>query len=97
MLYPIAISIGDDEHAWGVDVPDIPGCFSAGEGLDEAVAMAREAIEGHFELLHEFRSPIPLASVFNRHSANPKYAAFVWAELDIDMTKYLDMPGSVKR
>ncbi len=97
MLYPIAISIGDDKHAWGVDVPDIPGCFSAGEGLDEAVAMAREAIEGHFELLHEFRSPIPLASVFNRHSAHPKNAACVWAELDIDMTKYLDMPGSVKR
>lgn len=45
MLYPIAISMGDDEHAWGVDVPDIPGCFSAGEDLDDAMAMAREAIE----------------------------------------------------
>ncbi|MCX7079355.1 MAG: type II toxin-antitoxin system HicB family antitoxin [Pseudomonas sp.] len=36
MLYPIAISMGDDEHAWGVEVPDIPGCFSAGDDLDGA-------------------------------------------------------------
>ena len=53
MLYPIAISTGDDDHAWGVEVPDIPGCFSAGDDLDDAMAMAREAIEGHFELLAE--------------------------------------------
>ena len=25
MLYPIAISVGDDQHAWGVEVPDIQG------------------------------------------------------------------------
>jgi predicted RNase H-like HicB family nuclease len=46
MLFPIAILPGDDQHAWGVEVPDIPGCFSAGEDLDDAIAMAREAIEG---------------------------------------------------
>ena len=57
MLYPIAISMGDDQHAWGVEVPDIPGCFSAGEDLDDAMAMAREAIEGHFEILAEDGSP----------------------------------------
>ena len=39
MLYPIAISMGDDEHAWGVEVPDVPGCFSAGEDLEDAIAM----------------------------------------------------------
>lgn len=27
MLYPIAISTGDNDHAWGVEVPDIPGCY----------------------------------------------------------------------
>lgn len=59
MLYPIAISMGDEEHAWGVEVPDIPGCFSAGEDLDDAMAMAREAIEGHFEILAESGSAIP--------------------------------------
>ncbi|MEH6350543.1 MULTISPECIES: type II toxin-antitoxin system HicB family antitoxin [unclassified Pseudomonas] len=89
MLYPIAISMGDDKHAWGVEVPDIPGCFSAGDDLDEAMAMAREAIEGHFEILAEDGSAIPPANTVTLHAANPKYAGCTWALVDIDVTKYL--------
>ena len=53
MLYPIAIEPGDETHAFGVIVPDIPGCFSAGDTLEEAYANAKEAIAGHLELLVE--------------------------------------------
>ena len=70
MLYPIAISTGDENHAWGVEVPDIPGCYSAGEDLDDAMAMAREAIEGHFEILAEDGAPIPTAQNPPDASAN---------------------------
>lgn len=89
MLYPIAISTGDNQHAWGVEVPDIPGCFSAGDDLDDAIAMAREAIEGHFEILAEDGSAIPTANKVTLHAANPKYAGVTWALVDIDVTKYL--------
>jgi len=41
MYYPIAIEPGDDTHAFGVVVPDLPGCFSAGDTLDEAMENAR--------------------------------------------------------
>jgi len=44
MRYPIAIESGDSKHAYGVVVPDLPGCFSAGDTLDEALTNAREAI-----------------------------------------------------
>lgn len=37
MLYPIGIEMGDDKHAFGVIVPDVPGCFSAGDTLEEGV------------------------------------------------------------
>lgn len=33
MLYPVAIELGDKEHAYGVIVPDVAGCFSAGEKI----------------------------------------------------------------
>lgn len=89
MLYPIAISTGDQDHAWGVEVPDIPGCFSAGDDLDDAMAMAREAIEGHFEILAEDGAPIPSAQKVTVHAANPQYAGCTWAVVDIDVTKYL--------
>ena len=37
MRYPIVIEPGTDATAFGVIVPDLPGCFSAGDSLDEAV------------------------------------------------------------
>jgi predicted RNase H-like HicB family nuclease len=30
----------DDGVKYGVNVPDLPGCFSAGDTLDEAIEMA---------------------------------------------------------
>lgn len=85
MFYPIAVSKGDDEHVWGAEVPDVPGCFSAGEDLDNVLAMAREAIEGHFEILIEDGTPIPLANEVTLHMENPKYAGCTWALVDIDI------------
>lgn len=89
MLYPIAIRPGDEQHAWGVEVPDIPGCFSAGEDLDDAMAMAREAIEGHLEILAEDCSRIPVATPVSAHVSNPEYEGCIWALVDIDITRYL--------
>jgi len=45
MRFPIVIEPGDEQHAFGVVVPDLPGCFSAGDTLDEAIDNAKEAIE----------------------------------------------------
>lgn len=45
MRYPIAIEPGDETHAFGVIVPDLPGCYSAGDTLEEAHANAKESAE----------------------------------------------------
>ncbi|WP_171292023.1 type II toxin-antitoxin system HicB family antitoxin, partial [Acinetobacter baumannii] len=34
MFFPIAIEQGSEDQSFGVIVPDIPGCFSAGDTLD---------------------------------------------------------------
>jgi predicted RNase H-like HicB family nuclease len=31
MRYPAAIELGSDTTAYGVAVPDLPGCFSVGD------------------------------------------------------------------
>jgi predicted RNase H-like HicB family nuclease len=87
MFYPIAISKGDDEHAWSVEVPDLPGCFSAGEDLDDVMVMAREAIEGHLEILVEDGSPIPSAHDVSIHATTPKYAGCMWALVESSQPK----------
>lgn len=89
MLYPIAIFSGDEQHAWGVEVPDVPGCFSAGDDLDEALQMAREAIEGHLELLAELGEPIPEANPLSTYANAPAYAGCIWAVVEIDVTRYM--------
>lgn len=89
MLYPIAIEPGDDSRAFGVVVPDIPGCFSAGDTLDEAIANAREAIDFHLDGLAEDNAEIPVACSFAKHQANPEYAGWIWAVVEVDVTRYL--------
>lgn len=47
------VAMKDPESGYGVSVPDLPGCVSAGTTIDEALEMAREAIELHIEGLIE--------------------------------------------
>ena len=63
MKYPIAIEPGDDEHAWSVVVPDLPGCFSASDsGIDEAIENAKEAIELWIETTLDAGEDVPRPS-----------------------------------
>lgn len=39
----------DDDSAWGISFPDVPGCFSAADDLDDLVAAAAEALALWFE------------------------------------------------
>lgn len=49
----------EEEGGYSVLVPALPGCFTQGETREEAVAMAREAIELHLESLFEHGEPVP--------------------------------------
>lgn len=89
MFYPIAIERGDETHAFGVTVPDIAGCFSAGDTLDEAIESAKEAITGHLSVLVEDNEDIPLASLASKYIDNPEYAGYIWAVVEIDVSRYL--------
>ena len=89
MFYPIAIEAGDHEHAYGVTVPDLPGCFSAGNTLDEAIKNAKEAITGHIELAVELGHDIPAVSTIEALATNPDYAGYTWALVEIDVIRLL--------
>jgi len=89
MLYPIAIENGDEQHAYGVTVPDLPGCFSAGDTLEEAVNNAKEAITGHIELLIELGDDIPAVSSLSALVDDSQYAGYTWALVDVDLARLL--------
>jgi predicted RNase H-like HicB family nuclease len=89
MKFIIAIEPGTDTSAWGVAVPDLPGCFSAGDTLDEAMANARQAIDQHVEIMIEDGAPIPISRSLAVIQADPAYAGWVWAVVDVPVEKYL--------
>ncbi len=93
MNYPIAIHKETDSD-YGVIVPDLPGCFSAGESLEEAASMAREAIETHIEGLILDGDPIPEPQPLETHQAHPDYAGCIWMLVPVDLNA---LSGKVKR
>lgn len=58
MEYTVLIHTAEEGGYW-VEVPALPGCFSQGETLDEALANVHEAIELHLESLQEEGQEIP--------------------------------------
>jgi len=49
----------EPEGEYTVTVPTLPGCVTYGETIDEAIEMAREAIELYIEHLQEKGEEIP--------------------------------------
>ena len=73
MKYPVAIH-KDKDSCFGVSVPDVPGCFSAGATIDEALSNAQEAISDHLEILAEDGAIASAPSEIGKHYDNPDYA-----------------------
>ena len=88
MRYPVVIH-HDDGTAYGVTVPDISGCFSAGETVDDALENTQVAIAGHLELLAEDGQVAPVATDITTHQGNPDYADGIWAYVEVDITPFL--------
>lgn len=85
MKYPIAIEAGSETHAWGVVVPDLPGCFSAAdEGIDQAIDNAKEAIELWIETAIDDGMEIPKPSSITELQTKPEYKKWIWAIVEID-------------
>ena len=57
-----AVAIEKGERNYSADVPDVPGCVSVGETVEEVKAEIREAIEFHLEGMREDGLPIPKPS-----------------------------------
>lgn len=55
----IALIRKEADSDFGVEFPDLPGCVTAGVTLDEAAAMAREALALHLEGMAEEGEPLP--------------------------------------
>lgn len=94
MRYPVVIH-KDSDSDFGVTVPDLPGCFSAGESIDDAISCVTEAIECHVEGLLIDGEDVPVSLPIELHRENTDFAdAFAWMFVDVDLSK---LSGKTKR
>lgn len=84
MRYPVAIEAGTDTAAFGVVVPDLPGCFSAGDTIDEAMGNVEEAIDLWIEAALDAGQEIPTPSTLGAIQTHPEFAGWAFGLVTID-------------
>lgn len=85
MKYPIAIEPGSGTTAWGVAVPDLPGCFSAADsGIDETIENAKEAIALWIEEAIANGETVPKPSSITELQKSGEYDGWIWAIAEVD-------------
>ena len=89
MFYPAYIHSDADGSASGF-FPDVPGCFFAGDSLDDAFLDARDALVAHFETLLEMSDELPLPGNVEMHleKSPDDYLGGQWLLVDIDMKQF---------
>lgn len=88
MKFAIAIEAGTKKTAHGVAVPDLPGCFSAGDTIEEAFDNAREAIEAHAEVLAEEGKDLPKASPMSELQGKKEWKGWTWGIVDVPVERF---------
>jgi predicted RNase H-like HicB family nuclease len=70
----IALIHKDEGTSYGVSFPDVPGCISAGDTFEEAVADAAEALAGHLALMRADGDEIPAQCSFEELKRDRDFA-----------------------
>jgi predicted RNase H-like HicB family nuclease len=87
MELPLAIH-KDPNSVYGVTIPDVPGCYSFGDSIDEAIKNAREAVYSHFEAMVEQGAALEVkASKIEELTKEEDFVGAIWALVDIDLSK----------
>ena len=93
MRYPVVLH-KDKSSDYGVTVPDLPGCFSAGDTMEDAIDNVVEAIECHLEGLLFDGEVIPEVHSVEVHQKDKNFRGGTWALVNVDLSK---LASKVKR
>ena len=85
MRYPVVIH-KDPDSDYGVTIPDLPGCFSAGETFEDALENAQEAILAHIEGLLLDNDPVPSPTLIEKLRNNIPGKDPIWAIVSVDLS-----------
>lgn len=87
MKYPVVLH-KEINSCFGVSVPDIQGCFSAGDTKDKALHNVKLAIHDHLEILADDGKPAPIGLTIGDYLNDHDYDGGIWAYIDIDIENF---------
>lgn len=87
MKYPIYLHQADDGSFSGF-VPDVIGCYFAGDTIDDAITDASNALDAYFEYTSEKGQAPAEAKTVADHLNDEDCTGGTWAYVDLDLTKY---------
>lgn len=90
MRFPILIEEDTSSTAFGVVVPDLPGCFSAGDTLDEALDGAKEAAAAWIDAALDAGMPVPAPTTLEDARRLPGYEGWTVGVVDLDQALFDD-------
>ncbi|HWK93989.1 MAG TPA: type II toxin-antitoxin system HicB family antitoxin [Pseudolabrys sp.] len=73
MAQYIALVHKDEGTSYGISFPDVPGCVSAGDTFEEAIANGSEALAGHLAAMRADGEATPTARDFETLKHDPEF------------------------
>lgn len=70
-------------------LPDLPGCFSTGDTMEETVENVYQSVAQHVEIMIADGEAIPADRPLAVHKSDPDYAGWVLAIVDVAVDKHL--------
>jgi len=89
-IYPAILTAEEVDSrgiVYTVEIPDIPGCITEGDSIQDAIAMAREALAGCILALKQAKEDIPAPSNYN--DIKPTTSSEFVTLIDVDLNEYL--------
>ena len=69
--YSMILEWDPHDRIYVVTVPELRGCYTHGETLEEAVRQGQHAIEGWIDAMRQWGRPIPTPKFFDLDGPNP--------------------------
>lgn len=87
--YKMDISWSDEDKCYIARVPELPGCITDGETLEEAATHAREAIESYLTSMDAQGRPLP------KPVASKKFSGKIPLRIDPELHRSLAISASI--
>ena len=59
MMHYMAVFVPERGGGWSAFFPDLPGCATQGDDLEEAISMAVDALAGHTAVMRDYGERLP--------------------------------------